>query len=169
MSACAGCGTPITQPPSRGRRRKWCSDRCRKRTLYSGTCEICGGPTNGSNGRDAASDVCRECHEQRNAERNAEIIRRWNEDEPQWYIAEQMGLRSEEQVKGAIDRARKRGEGVSLHRRRNRSDWPEIERLYREGLTYREIGERLGISPANAANRVSRMRTAGIDLPRRRA
>lgn len=27
---CRGCGTPLTQPAT-GRRRRWCSDRCRKR------------------------------------------------------------------------------------------------------------------------------------------
>jgi hypothetical protein len=30
MSTCA-CGSPILQP-ARGRRRRWCSDRCRKAT-----------------------------------------------------------------------------------------------------------------------------------------
>ena len=162
MSACAGCGTPITQW-----RRKWCSDRCRKRTLYSGTCEICGGPTNGSNGRDAASDVCRECHEQRNAERNAEIVERWNEGEPEWYIAREMGLR-DQQVRSALEVARRRGEDVALHRKRNRSDWLEVERLYRSGLPLAEIGERVGISVASVSARLAYMRRAGIDLPYRR-
>ena len=28
---CQGCGAPLTQPAT-GRRRRWCSDRCRKRS-----------------------------------------------------------------------------------------------------------------------------------------
>lgn len=50
MSVCQGCGT--TLPPSKGPvPRKWCSDRCRKQTLYGGTCVDCGATTNGSDGR----------------------------------------------------------------------------------------------------------------------
>lgn len=44
MSACQGCGGPLA--PSRGRvPRKWCSDRCRRHTLYSRPCADCGTPT----------------------------------------------------------------------------------------------------------------------------
>lgn len=42
---CAGCGTRIQPTCAHDHRRKWCSDRCRKRALYSGTCETCGGRT----------------------------------------------------------------------------------------------------------------------------
>lgn len=167
MSTCAGCGTAIEQPP-RGKPRKWCSDRCRKRTLYGGTCKLCGAVTNGYDGPGTAAEVCIDCYETRNAERNAEIIERWNEGEPEWYIAEEMGLDGIA-VRSVVQIARRHGGQVALHRKRNRTDWSEIEQLYREGLTYREIGERLGISFKNAAARVSTMRAAGIDLPRRRA
>lgn len=63
--------------------------------------------------------------------------------------------------------ARERGEEVQLHRKRNRSDWPEIERLYHQGLTYREIGERIGDSLEGVGNKVARMREVGYDLPTR--
>lgn len=63
--------------------------------------------------------------------------------------------------------ARERGEEVQLHRKRNRSDWPEIERLYHQGLTYREIGERIGDSLGGVGNKVARMREVGYDLPTR--
>lgn len=43
-----------------GRLRKWCSDRCRKVTLYGGECRVCGAVTNGYDGRGTASDLC--CH-----------------------------------------------------------------------------------------------------------
>lgn len=38
---CAGCRAPITGHPN----RKWCSNRCRQRTLYTGTCLDCGSAT----------------------------------------------------------------------------------------------------------------------------
>lgn len=41
---CQGCDTPIDQP-TRGR-RKWCSDKCRKITLYSRSCIDCGAVCN---------------------------------------------------------------------------------------------------------------------------
>ena len=47
---CQGCGTTGMQT-AQAPRRKWCSDRCRKQTLYAGTCIDCGAPTNGSDGR----------------------------------------------------------------------------------------------------------------------
>jgi hypothetical protein len=59
---CQGCGKtgPLTNPHDR--RRKWCSDRCRKQTLYGGTCIDCGAPTNGSDGRGPhAAERCVSC------------------------------------------------------------------------------------------------------------
>jgi hypothetical protein len=59
---CDGCGTPITQPP-RCRRVRWCSDRCRKQTLYGGQpCRRCGAPR-GANGSDGnhADRLCPAC------------------------------------------------------------------------------------------------------------
>jgi len=47
---CQGCGAMGVQT-TRARLRKWCSESCRKRTLYGGTCVDCGAPTNGSDGR----------------------------------------------------------------------------------------------------------------------
>jgi hypothetical protein len=56
---CHGCGTSIPRP--RTGRRKWCSEKCRRQTLYAGTCLSCGGPTDGSNGRGKAPLECRAC------------------------------------------------------------------------------------------------------------
>jgi hypothetical protein len=62
MSLCVGCDTPLPLEIGRpGKPRKWCSERCRKQTLYAGTCERCGGKTNGSDGRAAAATVCMDC------------------------------------------------------------------------------------------------------------
>lgn len=60
-STCDGCGTPIEQSRS-NRRRRWCSERCRKQTMYGSACESCGNPTNGSNGRGPnAARLCVAC------------------------------------------------------------------------------------------------------------
>lgn len=62
VCTCDGCGTAIE--PSRGNRpRRWCSERCRKRTLYAGECEHCGARTDGSNGRGPnAARLCTHCN-----------------------------------------------------------------------------------------------------------
>lgn len=63
---CAGVDCSVELPvQTSGRRRKWCSARCRKRTLYGGQCVDCGARTDGSNGRDAAPQRCKGCEEQR--------------------------------------------------------------------------------------------------------
>lgn len=59
--SCHGCGKQL--PPSRGpgRQRKWCTNRCRRQTLYAGSCVDCGAPTNGYNGPGKASKRCVAC------------------------------------------------------------------------------------------------------------
>lgn len=57
---CQGCGTTGVQT-THARLRKWCSERCRKSTLYGGVCEDCGGPTDGSAGLGKAATRCRGC------------------------------------------------------------------------------------------------------------
>lgn len=69
---CEGCGTPFPPYSSRGRRRKWCSGRCRKQTLYSGQCIDCGAPTNGYDGPALASERCVACR------------RQWEKDNARW-------------------------------------------------------------------------------------
>jgi len=59
---CEGCGTAVVQ--LRGtRRRRWCSDRCRKRKLYSATCADCGVScrTNDQRPVDGAEYRCNAC------------------------------------------------------------------------------------------------------------
>ena len=68
---CVGCGREFE---GRGR-AKWCSDRCRKQTLYAGVCVDCGAPTNGYNGPDKAAKRCHRCAMRSQAE-NA----RWTRD-----------------------------------------------------------------------------------------
>jgi len=42
-----------------------------------------------------------------------------------------------------------------------------IVRRWREGLTMAQIGARLGMSPEALRRRITRLRRAGVDLPRR--
>lgn len=44
MSLCEGCGRELDKPQKPGRPRKWCSERCRKRS-YGDPCVDCGSPT----------------------------------------------------------------------------------------------------------------------------
>lgn len=50
---------------------------------------------------------------------------------------------------------------------RREARWRLIAMWWGEGLTYREIGERLGWTTASAGMEVHRMREAGWNLPRR--
>lgn len=57
---CAGCGNPLP-PQTKGRPRKWCSQRCRRDTSYGGTCIDCGARTSGNNGLAKAPERCFAC------------------------------------------------------------------------------------------------------------
>lgn len=79
---CAGCGGPLP-PQKAGRPRKWCSERCRKQTMYGGTCRFCGATTNGYDGPGTASDVCKVCLYTRlawNREKVIAAIQRWADE-----------------------------------------------------------------------------------------
>jgi predicted nucleic acid-binding Zn ribbon protein len=62
-TGCAACGRPLNQP-KRGRRRKWCSERCRK-TKYAYPCVDCGDMIP-HDGRIDRYERCRECAHQFN-------------------------------------------------------------------------------------------------------
>jgi endogenous inhibitor of DNA gyrase (YacG/DUF329 family) len=59
-ATCRGCGAQI-EPGTGNRKREWCSDRCRKRTLYSQPCWIAGSRRTGQTapGRAALPSVRR--------------------------------------------------------------------------------------------------------------
>lgn len=166
LFTCEECGEQFEGSTHGNAKNRHCSERCR-RAQYGGTCLDCGESTYGGAGRDAAPTRCDRCHKARNAERNERIYAAWNEGEPGWYIAEREGM-TETDVLNLIDRARRRyGRDLALHRKRNRTDWPEIERLYREGKRIGEIAEALGENYDNVARMVIAMREAGYDLPPR--
>jgi len=158
---CPGCGADLT---GTHRKRKWCSERCRK-AQYSTPCKSCGGPTYGGNGRGPnPPKVCAYCAATRHAERNETLVEMWEAGEPTSYIAKQLGM-SENAVLAWVDRARGNGREISLRRLRNRELWPEILALRKQGLTNREIGERLDSNQASIENMIQNMRKAGIKVP----
>lgn len=59
---CAGCGEsfPVRNKKALNR-AKWCSERCRRQTLYSKPCPGCGKPMDGSNGPHVAPRRCVAC------------------------------------------------------------------------------------------------------------
>lgn len=168
MRTCKGCGVELPPKTWQGRDRMWCSERCRK-SQYAGACVECGGPTDGTvpgryPGR-GAPERCRTCTELRNLERNEEIIKLWEDGWVELDIADKLGLRAA-QVRGTISHARiRQGIPVSLHRRRDRELWGEIERRWKTGETSGQIGDALGTSRDNIAEMVGSMRRAGIEMP----
>jgi DNA-directed RNA polymerase specialized sigma24 family protein len=124
-AVCQGCGSPLpAPPPSSGRRRKWCSEACRKRTLYGGRCVDCGAATSGSEGRGArAPQRCHACAARRAAARSSEraaprralIERLWAEGRSVREIGELMGW-AENAQKSKIARLRQLGYDLP-HRR----------------------------------------------------
>jgi DNA-binding CsgD family transcriptional regulator len=127
-------------------------------------CEKCGELKDYTND----SVLCGRCgYEAIYGERNEEILAMWNKGEPGWFIGEQLGM-SETAVLSWINNQRlRKGEDIPLRRARDRDRWDEIASLWCEGLTQREIGERLGLTGRDIGGRVQNMRLAGIDLPRR--
>jgi hypothetical protein len=55
-----GCPNELAPDKASGRRRQWCSDRCRKQASYGGVCDTCGGPTRYS-GKTRPSPTCAAC------------------------------------------------------------------------------------------------------------
>lgn len=116
---CAGCGELFLVQSPFAHRAKWCSDRCRKQTLYSTPCVDCGAPTNGSDGR-GAHQRCQACNGQEAARRERDraapqrelIERLWREGWTSQQIAERVGVAA--QPKGFVSRCRQRGYDLPL-------------------------------------------------------
>ena len=122
---CRGCGACLPPPTQSGRRRKWCSEACRKRTLYAGRCVDCGAATSGSAGRGPrAPKRCQACASrlaaararERAAPRRAVIERLWAEGRTVREIGELMGW-AQNARESKISRLRQLGYHLP-HRRR---------------------------------------------------
>jgi transposase len=166
---CGGCGADLTNTHAK---RKWCSDRCRKDTLYAGECIDCGGATDGvKSGKRRPAERCRECAESVHAERNELLMEMWEADEPTWYIAEKLGM-SEGSVTAWVATTRKR-HGVDLGLRRLGGDAKERERrhrwmiwLRRGGQSNAEIAATVGMASAAAVSQAFvGMRRKGWKVP----
>lgn len=140
-------------------------DKARK-AAYGGECVDCGARTDGSDGRANAPKRCAKCHARRDEERNARIFEAWGRGESAAEIAAREGM-TVTAVGSLVHHHRSRGRDLALHRRRNRELWPELERLWREGVPGREIAARLGITYANMLEMSRAMRKRGVDLPSR--
>jgi len=70
---CAGCEQVFTWRTKSCRRPIWCSDKCRKRTLYSGTCVDCGGRTDGVASGKTPVERCRDCSNRRQGDRSRQV------------------------------------------------------------------------------------------------
>ena len=85
MDVCQGCGAPIQQAATGGR-RLWCSERCRK-GQYAGRCIDCGAPTDGSAGPGKAALRCAACDALVSGARTKEHYRRQEETKRQKVLA----------------------------------------------------------------------------------
>lgn len=152
---------------------EWVTDpdgakRGARKARYRGSCERCGGPTDGSDGPGKASKRCLACEQTRNAERNARIVAAWEAGDTLAVIAEREGMT----VSGVgtwINLARQRdGMSIPLHRRRNRELWPYIQlRWNLDGATGSEIAAEVGTSRENIWMMIQAMRNAGWHVKRR--
>jgi transposase len=139
--------------------------KARKRG-YDGTCRVCGGRTNGYAGPGKAGVTCASCVVAEGIRNRAAVVEAWNHGMTVKEIAARFGM-GYDQVRGLVQFGRKKGDGVSLHRARNRVHWPTIEARWLEGATLKEIADELGVSAASVAQMMQTMRQRGIDLPKR--
>ena len=115
------------------------------------------------------NERCAECqHEHEYGEENRRILELWNAGQTGEQIGAELNI-PPEAVRERVNRWRQRnGTPISLHRRRNRADWIEIQTLWNEdGLTQAQIADRLGQKEANIAMKIRTMRLAGWDVERR--
>lgn len=118
---CAGCGAEVPPSAHHGRPRKWCSERCRKQTLYSHPCEDCGAPTTGDGQHHR---WCRKCSNKYASDRaraarlpvRAEIEARWADGQTEREICGALGLKYDDNHKGHISMWRGRGYDLPYRR-----------------------------------------------------
>jgi hypothetical protein len=179
-ATCRGCGAQI-EPGTGNRKREWCSGRCRKRTLYSGTCESCGGPTNGYNGPGTAATVCLACLKWTSGA-ILEALRDWG-DEHGGIPPREVDAHSGHQGHGRLpyERTVRKHFGswnagllaagyAALHKDRRPGTQEAVEAAVRSGETLAVIGDRFGVSAQAISQRlryrglsVRELREAALD------
>lgn len=138
---CDGCGGPLAANVAPGPARRWCSERCRKATLYGGRCTICGDPTDGSQGPARAEACCRRCYETVSNEitrwRLLLEAERWRVLTTRWPLASDWNLHSN------------RGELYGLLERYHRltGPWPHPATVARSFGSWAQFHATLGHEP----------------------
>lgn len=170
-----GCNNPITQPPS-GRRRKWCSEKCRRNTCYVRFCLDCNARLSSSDGNGPNAPV--RCHACASARKKVwtpdaiiAAIRRWADEHggvpptatdwitrgdsyhpPTSAVIQTMGWANAIRAAGydAFETGKYGRDG----------EYPEVIAeavdLYRSGLTLAQVGERQGASVHAIAYRLEK-------------
>lgn len=161
-----GCGVDLTGMHGH---RKWCSERCRRRTLYTNICE-CGAEI--YNGSAHPPSVCGQCkHDADYGERNELLREMWEADEPAWYIAQELGMTEAAVITWVDSRRWRHGEKLNLRRLGGKAE--ERERRHRwmvalrgQGYSNAEIAEIVGMaSRESVAVAFGHMRRKGWDVP----
>ena len=155
---CQGCGGELPPPKKFGKRRKWCSEACRK-AQYAGVCEVCGGPTDGTTPSRGVARVCRSCHEWPE-EAIIDAIRRWYEERGLQPTCADWRAASAEHPSATCVRKRigwneallRAGLVLQRDRRPETQEW--IEEQLRAGVPTREIADTLGTTPQNIHERM---------------
>lgn len=164
---CHGCDTELPPKTWKGRDRKWCSDRCRKQTMYARFCVDCGKQLNGSDGNGPKAAIrCVKCA----ATHSGELRRIWTRDE----ILD--AIRRWERINGeppritnwnptrARDIGRPENSVVYLRGRKGvtpqkAGEWPNVNTVIREFGTWNagiEAAGFTGRAANHAANRLDR-------------
>jgi hypothetical protein len=134
---CQGCGKSLAG--AHGGRR-WCSERCRKMTLYSQPCPRCGAPMNGSDGLGPDAPVlCKYCNGDRLADENrakaaaflAEVEALWATGATIREMARELGWKRDS-LGAYITRARREGAALPYRNRMTPASLSAIRRASRK-------------------------------------
>lgn len=169
---CQGCGAPT--PASRGNRaRKWCSERCRKVTLYSRPCLDCGAPTNADGRVTNPSVRCNACaNPSWTREGILDALRAWGDDHggiPPRNTDALPGHAGHGRLPWGTSVTRRFGSwngallaaGYALHMDRRPETQTAIEDALRAGGSVRSIADRYGVTPSAI---YQRLRVRGMSV-----
>jgi len=105
--------------------------------------------------------MCSKCQRAEWRNRREQIATLWNQGFTAKEIAAKIGG-SANGIATTVDRLRRLGEPIDLHRGRNRALWPEIKRRMEAGERSAEIAAALGITTENLWRQRQTMKESGI-------
>lgn len=168
MSKCRGCGATLAPTNGRGRQRLWCSDRCRRRTLYVTPCRTCGAKV--YDGTANPPNECGGCkHERLYGEQNRRIRQLWRRGATAPEIGQELGLPAVN-VSARIQAWREGGESIPRHTlpHRDRAErYERIAELWNAEAPTAEIAKQIGTTPESVLFMVGRAREMGYDITSR--